>query len=92
MFRLSFDNVSMTQFANHLSLLLNRRVIDKTGAKGLYDIDIAQPMTNSQSDPMLEMRTAILTGLEEQLGMKLESTRALVELLVVDYAERPSEN
>jgi uncharacterized protein (TIGR03435 family) len=91
-FRLSFEDLSMTLFSKHLSTLMDRHVIDKTGAKGLYDFNIEQPMPNGQNDPMQDMRTTLSNGLEQQLGMKLEPTRALVEMLVIDYAERPSEN
>jgi uncharacterized protein (TIGR03435 family) len=90
-FRLSFDKISLTQFANHLSRILFRHVIDKTGARGLYDIAIIQPMPDNPND-LQETTKTIANGLEEQLGLKLESSRALVELLVIDHAERPSEN
>jgi uncharacterized protein (TIGR03435 family) len=90
-FRLSFDKISLTQFANHLSTVLFRHVIDKTGARGLYDIAIIQPMPDNPND-LQETTKTITKGLEEQLGLKLESSRALVELLVIDHAERPSEN
>jgi hypothetical protein len=35
---------------------------------------------------------SLLTALEEQLGLKLEEQRALTEILIIDRAERPSEN
>jgi uncharacterized protein (TIGR03435 family) len=81
----------MTQFANHLSRILFRHVIDKTGVKGLYDIRIVQPMPDNPND-LEETTRTIAKGLEEQFGLKLESTRAIVELLVIDHADRPSEN
>jgi uncharacterized protein (TIGR03435 family) len=36
--------------------------------------------------------TSILTALQEELGLRLEDARAPVEMLVIDHAERPSEN
>jgi uncharacterized protein (TIGR03435 family) len=37
-------------------------------------------------------RPSIMFALEEQLGLKLESTKGRVEILVIDHVERPSEN
>jgi uncharacterized protein (TIGR03435 family) len=48
----------------------------------------SQGTASAQESP----RVSILTALQEQLGLKLESTRANVEALVIDHIERPSEN
>jgi uncharacterized protein (TIGR03435 family) len=40
----------------------------------------------------LDDAAAVFTALQEQLGLKLESTRGPVELMVIDSAERPAEN
>jgi uncharacterized protein (TIGR03435 family) len=88
---LMFSGLSMTQFASFLSQFMYRRVLDKTGAKGQFEIELHFP-TSAEADWVREVRPTMSSVLEDQLGLKVESTRALVELLVIDHAERPSEN
>lgn len=74
------------------STLLDRKVVDKTGLSGNFDIDIQwhdddDPPADSDPD-----RPSIFTALQEQLGLKLESQKGPVEVLVIDRAEKPSGN
>jgi uncharacterized protein (TIGR03435 family) len=81
---------------------LGRPVLDRTGLKGTFDFKLqwapdAAPVgpsppggeTPSLPDPN---GPSIFTALQEQLGLKLESAKGRVELLVIDHLERPSEN
>jgi len=88
---LEFSGISMTQFASLLSEFMNRRVLDKTGATGRFEIALTFP-TGVESEWLREARTTMSPVLEDQLGLKLESTKALAELLVIEHAEKPSEN
>jgi uncharacterized protein (TIGR03435 family) len=65
---------------------LHRPVIDSTGLTGTFDIHLewtSDPATGGLS---------IFTALPEQLGLRLDSARAPTEMLVIDRAEKPSEN
>lgn len=90
--RLDGGRVYMQQLAGALSNQLRRPVVDKTGLTGTYDVhlrwtpDESQPGDTDSSDPSL------FTAIEEQLGLKLESQKGPVETLVIDHAEKPSEN
>ena len=42
--------------------------------------------------PQLDSGPSIFTAIQEQLGLKLESTKGLVQVLVIDRVEMPSEN
>lgn len=71
---------------------LDRRVVDETGLVGQFDIDFnwnPDPLSNSDraSD-----RPSIFTALQDQLGLKLESSRGNVEVLVIESVQRPTEN
>jgi uncharacterized protein (TIGR03435 family) len=66
-------------------------VIDKTGLEGRYKIDLkfsAEPPGGDQvfEDPDLE------TALQQQLGLKLETHKGIVETFLLDHIERPSAN
>jgi uncharacterized protein (TIGR03435 family) len=90
------------ELAGALSTRLLRAVVDRTGLKGPWDItltytpDASQiapgtfaPGTEPQFDPN---GPSIFTSVQEQLGLKLESTRGPVDVLVIERAEPATEN
>ena len=91
------QTISMPNMEIVLTQIMGRTVLDKTGLKGNYDVtlnwapDDGQP-TLLNGVPQEETRPSIFTALQEQLGLKLESQKAPVEVLVIDHVERPSEN
>jgi uncharacterized protein (TIGR03435 family) len=86
---------SMAELATGLTLLMNRVVIDRTGLPGAYDFvlrytpDGVSPRADGVATPMTD-GTSLVTALQEQLGLKLESQRGPVEYLIIDKVERPS--
>ena len=97
----------MGSLAEVLTEFLGRTVLDRTGLKGTYDYTLrwtrdeyqdgivglasgepgSKSTTDTDSSP-----PQIFTAIQEQLGLKLESTKGPVEVLVIDHIERPSEN
>ena len=92
---LSARQVSTADLAMAFSQLLGRSVVDKTGLTGkvdahlTFDPVITANSTEPSTDPALP---SIFTAVQEQLGLKLESARGQVDVLVIDSAERPTEN
>jgi len=89
----------MAQFSSMMQrVVLDRPVVDKTGLSGRYDFDLEWAPNSSQfggqgpPEAAEPVRPGIFTALQEQLGLRLEATKGPVEVLVVDKAERPSEN
>lgn len=84
--------MSIGELAHFLSMSnsTGRTVVDKTGIAGNYDIDLKWTPDNQQETP--DSGPTLFTALEEQLGLKLESAKGPVDTLVVDHAEKPSEN
>jgi uncharacterized protein (TIGR03435 family) len=82
---------SMTELANMLTgtpTLDARPVFDRTGLTGIYEIDLDFAMFPNQQPP----RPEVFDAVQEQLGLKLDSMKAPVEMLVVDRLERPAAN
>ena len=81
---------SMSQFAQFLQRV-GRPVIDKTGLTGRYDFDLAfAPLGSSPADaPSDPARPSFLIALEEQLGLKLQSTNGPLDVIVIDSIEQP---
>jgi uncharacterized protein (TIGR03435 family) len=86
-------DVTMTQLADELAFRLQRFVIDQTGLAGHYDF-----ILHWNPDPVIdgasanESEPSLGTALHEQLGLKLNPTKGPVKVLVIDAAEKPTEN
>jgi uncharacterized protein (TIGR03435 family) len=89
--------MTLAQFANLLSPRVERPVQDRTGLAGNFYVDLqwkAEPGPAASPDAGLPDRlpTSIFTALQEQLGLKLESIKSALDILVIDHAERPTAN
>jgi uncharacterized protein (TIGR03435 family) len=92
------SGVTLGQLSAVLTPLLQRVVLDRTGLSGRFDVDLAltseqlrRPDAPGGSDASLDS-PSIFTTLQEQLGLKLESTKGPVEVVLIDVAEHPTEN
>lgn len=92
--------VPMSQVAQTLSQRVNRIVIDKTGLAGNYAFtleftpdQLPPPGSAPPGVPVPQIDPngpSIFTAIQEQLGLKLESQRGPVDMLVVDSVEPPT--
>ena len=91
----------MGQITNVLARFVSRTVVDRTGLTGNYDLDLQWtpdqlPQGRGDAPPGLPAvdpnGPSIFTAVQEQLGLKLESSRAMLQTLIIDRFERPSEN
>jgi uncharacterized protein (TIGR03435 family) len=96
-------NATMADLAGVMqTAVLDRPVVDRTALAGRYDFTLRWTPDESQfsglgvpvpapsNDP--NAPPGLFTAIQEQLGLKLDATRAPVEVLVVDAVARPSEN
>ena len=97
---MSGRKITMGHFVAQLAQLTRRPVMDETGLAGDFDLDVtfmpdqpvrlnggAAPPELAQSD-----RPPLVTAIHDDLGLKLDSRRRDVDVLVIDRVERPSEN
>ncbi len=84
-------NNSMPEFTKFLETQLDRPVVDGTGLTGKYDFRLKWASEQAQeADP--NTPPTLFTAIQEQLGLKLQPTRGMAEVLVVSHVDRPSAN
>ncbi len=69
-------------------------VVDKTGLTGPFSFSF-QPPPHQLATDLTNADTAapsILTAIQEQLGLRLQSTKIPADFVVIDHAERPTAN
>lgn len=88
-----FSAMSLEAFASgFLSGRVDRPVIDKTGLAGQFDFRIEFLRDSGATEPADGAGPSIFTAVQEQLGLKLSAGRGTIPVIVIDAAERPSEN
>ncbi len=97
--KMMFQNFTMAKLAEYLSRSSDRPVEDATGIDGYYDFPV---QLDTPSDNPVDVKRAIGMGMRdgslartitEQIGLRLETRKGPVEMVVVDHAEKsPTEN
>lgn len=104
--RLMAQSTDMAALADDLANFLGRTVVDKTGLAGSYDVKLEWVPDENQvamfqamgvpegfgAPPSDWQGPSLVTALEEQLGLKLDSRKGPVEMFTIERLERPSEN
>lgn len=92
-FGFTAQRTSASQLAEYLAIPMRKPVLDRTGLRSRYDfaVDLTSYATgNAQPQDMAAM---VLTAVQDQLGLKLESQKGPFAFLVVDHVERvPTSN
>ena len=97
--RMTGHAVTMSMLATSFPGSVGRVVVDRTGLGGVFDLDLtwlpeqtpqrAEPPPNA---PLPGDGPSIFTAVQEQLGLKLDSQRSSVDVLVIDRAEHPTQD
>jgi len=88
--RISSNGISMHTFTVLLSRQLRQAVLDQTGLKGTFDINLDWTPDPPRGAPDIETAPGptIFTAIQEQLGLRLESRKDPVDVWVIDHADR----
>jgi len=103
---LSGTGMSMDQLANRFQGMIGSTVVDKTGLKELFDIDVkafvdppeaatpARPDAPAASapGPPAWVEALLFKAVQDQLGLKLEKAKGTSQILVIERVQKPSEN
>jgi uncharacterized protein (TIGR03435 family) len=98
---LRLRNAEVALLAGALNSLLDRPVVDRTGIKGRYDIDLPPwnpglPQRDASADtnpePQPDPGGPSISTVLQALGLRLESIRGPLDIYVVDHIERPTPN
>jgi len=80
---------SLGQFADFLTRVAERPVIDRTGITGAFELRL---LCAIDGFPGYDTSPSVFEALQAQMGLKLEAASAAVEITVVDHAEKPAVN
>jgi len=84
--------VEMAALVVDLSAYLRQPVIDSTGLKGDWDIDLSWLRDGESPSVAPDIPADIFTAVREQLGLELRKSRASLPVLVVDQWLPPTQN
>ena len=96
---ISGRKLPMSLFVSTLANYLNRHIVDRTNLTGTFDLDLRWTPDNLNVAPGTAPfpvfpfdpnGPSLSTALQEQLGLKLDSARGPVDVLVIDAVEKPS--
>ena len=87
--RWNAQSIDISQLIELLSAFVGRKVIDRTEFQGRFDINLEFSRDVSSTDTTTP---SLLTLLQDELGLKVDSTKGPVDVLVIDHIERPAEN
>ena len=94
--------IPIVALTESLTQILGRTVLDKTGLRDFYDVTLQWAISDSGQAPVVDSGggapssepagPTIFIAIQEQLGLKLESGKGPVEIIVIDHVEKPSGN
>lgn len=101
-FNVIAEGATLDGFAQLLSGAFDRPVVNRTGVTGIFNFHLEaapdytlfchEPPCTNLPEPPAGNPPPVFDAIQEQLGLKLESTKAPIETLIIDRAEKPREN
>jgi len=90
--KITANCMPIASLAKVLTDQIHQPVVDKTALAGNYDLTLQWTPDDRPASTDDNAPPSIYTAVQEQLGLKLQSAKAPVEVMVVDHAAMPSDN
>ncbi|MGD0049892.1 MAG: TIGR03435 family protein [Bryobacteraceae bacterium] len=90
--------ITMDRFAEVLSRQMDLPVVNQTRLEGSFNLKLewstesGRPVRDGTGDVAMETEVSIFTAIQQELGLRLRARKTPVEVIVIDHAEKPSEN
>ncbi len=84
---LAVKNTTLDRFAQVLSRQMDLPVVNHTGLEGAYNMQLKWSLDSAKADG-----PSVFTAIQEQLGLRLRAQKTPIEVIVIDHAEKPTEN
>jgi uncharacterized protein (TIGR03435 family) len=93
--RIRFGGLPSSQIAAALTNYAGREVVDRTGLTGSWEFELTFAPERAPGPPGADAPApgdapSFFTAIQEQLGLRLESTKGSADVLVIDHVERPT--
>ncbi len=88
-------NASIADLAEILEFHVDRPIVDQTGLKGRYDLNLQWTVDDPQNEnqpPTPDAPPGLFTAIQDQIGLKLDRVKAPADTLVIDKLQRPEAN
>jgi uncharacterized protein (TIGR03435 family) len=84
-------NATLAEFSQNMGMVLDRPMVDQTGLAGRFDFVLRWTPEGARTDDS-NSPPGLFTAIQEQIGLRLDATRAPVDVLVIDHIDKPSPN
>jgi len=89
---LDAPSLTLTSLCHVIEFDLDRPVVNQTGLDGPFAIRLQWDSDRAPKEARDPSKPSLITAIQEQLGLRLDSARAPLEMFIIDSVERPSEN
>jgi uncharacterized protein (TIGR03435 family) len=87
----ALKNTSMAELAFILQFHVDRPVVDQTGLKGRYDLNVQWTVDDAQTDAP-DAPPGLAAAMQEQVGLRLDRVKGPADVLVLDKVDKPGAN
>jgi uncharacterized protein (TIGR03435 family) len=89
---IAVSDATLVQFCDRLSTALDRPVVDATGIQGVYNFRLTLDDMPQKGSGLDLTASSLFTDIQRELGLRLVPEKAVLEYLVIDHLEKPTEN